>query len=67
MERRHADLRHERLKALEDFLSTEGVKNIEAVNHAIGSAKSWKPKPALPPPESSHILNAHFAYVKNHY
>ena len=32
------------LKALEDFLSTEGVKNIEAVNKAITSAKSWKLK-----------------------
>jgi tagatose 1,6-diphosphate aldolase len=32
------------LKALEDFLSTEGVRNIEAVNSAITSAKSWKMK-----------------------
>ena len=32
------------LKALEDFLSTEGVRNIEAVNQAIKSAKSWKLK-----------------------
>jgi tagatose 1,6-diphosphate aldolase len=32
------------LKALEDFLSTEGVKNIEAVNQAISSAVSWKAK-----------------------
>jgi len=32
------------LKALEDFLSTEGVRNIEAVNSAITSAKSWKTK-----------------------
>jgi tagatose 1,6-diphosphate aldolase len=32
------------LQALEDFLSTEGVKNIQAVNHAITSAKSWKAK-----------------------
>jgi tagatose 1,6-diphosphate aldolase len=32
------------LKALEDFLSTEGVKNIQAVNHAITSAKSWRTK-----------------------
>ena len=32
------------LKALEDFLSAEGVKNIEAVNKAITSAKSWKLK-----------------------
>ena len=32
------------LKALEDFLSTEGVKNIEAVNQAIASAVSWKQK-----------------------
>ena len=29
------------LKALEDWLSTEGVKNIEAVNQAITGAKSW--------------------------
>lgn len=32
------------LKALEDFLSTEGVRNIEAVNQAITSAVSWKQK-----------------------
>lgn len=32
------------LKALEDWLSTEGVKNIEAVNEGIKSAKSWKLK-----------------------
>jgi len=32
------------LHALEDFLSTEGVKNIEAVNQAITSARSWKLK-----------------------
>ena len=32
------------LKALEDFLSTEGVKNIQAVNQAITSAVSWKAK-----------------------
>lgn len=32
------------LKALEDFLSTTGVKNIEAVNNAIRSATSWKAK-----------------------
>jgi tagatose 1,6-diphosphate aldolase len=32
------------LKALEDFLSTEGVKNIEAVNQAIASAVSWRTK-----------------------
>jgi len=35
------------LKALEDWLSTEGVKNIEAVNQAITSAKSWKLKAGL--------------------
>lgn len=34
------------LGALEDFLSTEGVKNIQAVNAAITSAKSWKLKAA---------------------
>jgi len=32
------------LKALEDWLSTEGVKNIQAVNQAITSAKSWQLK-----------------------
>lgn len=31
-------------KALEDWLSGEGVKNINAVNAAIKSAKSWKTK-----------------------
>lgn len=31
-------------KALEDWMNTEGVKNIEAVNGAIKSAKSWKTK-----------------------
>jgi tagatose 1,6-diphosphate aldolase len=35
------------LKALEDWLSTEGVKNIEAVNKAIVSAKSWRLKAGL--------------------
>ena len=32
------------LSALEDFLSTQGVKNIEAVNQAISGAKSWRLK-----------------------
>ncbi len=32
------------LSALEDWLSTEGVKNIEAVNQAIGGAVSWMKK-----------------------
>lgn len=32
------------LSALEDWLSTEGVKNINAVNAAIGSAVSWEKK-----------------------
>jgi tagatose 1,6-diphosphate aldolase len=32
------------LSALEDWLSTEGVKNIEAVNHAITGAKPWHAK-----------------------
>ncbi|HEY3824866.1 MAG TPA: tagatose 1,6-diphosphate aldolase [Bryobacteraceae bacterium] len=36
------------LKALEDFLSTEGVANIQAVNQAITSAKSWKLKAGVP-------------------
>lgn len=34
------------MKALEDWLSDQGVKNIEAVNNAIKSAKSWKTKAA---------------------
>jgi tagatose 1,6-diphosphate aldolase len=32
------------VKALEDWLSNEGVKNIDAVNAAIKPAKSWKLK-----------------------
>jgi len=32
------------LKALEDWLSSEGVKNIQHVNEAIASAKSWRKK-----------------------
>lgn len=32
------------VKALEDWLSTEGVKNIDAVNTAIKSAKPWHVK-----------------------
>ena len=29
------------IKALEDWLSTEGVKNIQAVNASLASAKPW--------------------------
>lgn len=32
------------VKALEDWLSDEGVKNIEAVNQAIKTAKPWRAK-----------------------
>jgi len=32
------------VKALEDWLEKDGVKNIEAVNHAIRSAKPWYAK-----------------------
>ncbi len=32
------------VKALEDWLSKEGVKNINAVNDAIKGAKSWQAK-----------------------
>ncbi|MBV9676826.1 MAG: tagatose 1,6-diphosphate aldolase, partial [Acidobacteriaceae bacterium] len=32
------------VKALEDWLADEGVKNINAVNNAIKSAKSWHAK-----------------------
>ena len=32
------------VKALEDWLGTEGVKNIEAVNAAIKPAKPWYAK-----------------------
>jgi len=35
-------------KALEDWLSTEGVKNIEAVNAAIKPAKPWYAKAGVP-------------------
>jgi tagatose 1,6-diphosphate aldolase len=36
------------LAALEDFLNTEGVAHIEAVNKAIAGAKSWKLKADIP-------------------
>jgi tagatose 1,6-diphosphate aldolase len=35
------------VKALEDWLSKEGVKNIEAVNNAIKSAKPWQAKAGM--------------------
>ncbi len=35
------------VKALEDWLSTEGVKNIEAVNHALKGATPWSKKLGL--------------------
>jgi len=38
------------VKALEDWLSTEGVKNIEAVNAAAGTAKPWYLKAGVPQP-----------------
>lgn len=36
------------IKALEDWLSTEGVKNINAVNDALKPAKPWYAKLGLP-------------------
>ncbi|MBV9768179.1 MAG: tagatose 1,6-diphosphate aldolase [Bryobacterales bacterium] len=36
------------VKALEDWLSTEGVKNIDSVNAAIKPAKPWYTKAGLP-------------------
>jgi tagatose 1,6-diphosphate aldolase len=36
------------VKALEDWLNTEGVKNIEAVNAAIKPAKPWWAKAGIP-------------------
>jgi tagatose 1,6-diphosphate aldolase len=38
------------VKALEDWLSTEGVKNIEAVNAAIKPAKPWHLKAGIAQP-----------------
>jgi len=38
------------VKALEDWLSTEGLKNINAVNEAIKPAKPWQAKAGLPVP-----------------
>ena len=38
------------VKALEDWLSTEGVKNINAVNAAITTAKPWYLKAGVPQP-----------------
>ncbi len=35
------------LSALEDWLSVQGVKNIEAVNEAVKGAKSWKLKACI--------------------
>jgi tagatose 1,6-diphosphate aldolase len=40
----------EGVKALEAWLSTEGVKNIDAVNAAIKSAKPWSAKLGIPKP-----------------
>ena len=40
----------EGVKALEDWLSNEGVKNINAVNGAIKSAKPWFAKLGIPKP-----------------
>jgi len=41
------------VKALEDWLSTEGVKNIEAVNAAAAGAKPWYLKAGVPQPVSA--------------
>lgn len=38
------------VKALEDWLATEGVKNINAVNAAIKTAKPWYAKAGVPLP-----------------
>ena len=35
------------MNALEDWLNDVGVKNIDAVNHAIKSAKPWYKKAGL--------------------
>ena len=36
------------VKALEDWLGTEGVKNIKAVNAAAAGAKPWYLKAGMP-------------------
>ena len=38
------------VKALEDWLASEGVKNIDAVNAAIKTAKPWYQKAGIPEP-----------------
>src|SRR5579863_2621411 len=38
------------VKALEDWLANEGVKNIDAVNAAIKTAKPWYQKAGIPEP-----------------
>jgi len=38
------------VKALEDWLATEGVKNINAVNAAVKTAKPWYVKAGVPQP-----------------
>ena len=43
-------MRKQGVKALEDWLSTEGVKNINAVNAAINTAKPWYEKAGVPQP-----------------
>jgi len=41
------------VKALEDWLASEGVKNIRAVNEAIASATPWWKKMGLPAPAAA--------------
>ena len=36
------------LKALEDWLQRDGVRNINAVNAALESARPWYEKPGVP-------------------
>ena len=44
VERRHGIYAHQGVKALEDWLSGQRVKNINAVNDAIKGATPWSMK-----------------------
>ncbi len=50
VEGRHSDLRQAGLKALEDWLAKDGVRNIQAVNDALKAAKPWYAKMGVAAP-----------------
>jgi hypothetical protein len=50
LEGRHTDLWQAGREGAGDWLATEGVKNINAVNAAIKTAKPWYVKAGVPQP-----------------